>query len=83
VRKPDLMAVTTALWRAAHLSLDAPPHVLEDDIGLRLVRDTAVLAAHLGPEVAGGPDAWLAHPFKDTKVTPQLGSFMTQTSKKS
>ena len=50
------MAVTTALWRAAHLRLDAPPHVLEDDIGLRLVRDTDVLATYLGLEAAVGPE---------------------------
>ena len=60
VRKPDSTAVTTALWRAAHIRLDAPPHVLEDEIGLRLVRDTDVLAAYLGPEAAPGPDAWLS-----------------------
>jgi hypothetical protein len=63
VRRPDSMAVTVALWRAAHLRLDAPPHVVEDDIGLRLVRDTDILAAHVGPEATGGPDAWLRHPF--------------------
>jgi methyltransferase (TIGR00027 family) len=67
VGKPDSMAVTTALWRAAHLRLDAPPHVLKDDIGLRLVRDTEVLATYLGPEAAVGPDAWLRHPFMGEK----------------
>ena len=25
-----------ALWRALHVQVDAPPHVLEDEIGLRL-----------------------------------------------
>jgi methyltransferase (TIGR00027 family) len=63
VRKPDFTAVITSLWRAAHLRLDAPPHVLKDDIGLRLVSDTDVLTAYLGPEAAGRPDAWLAHPL--------------------
>jgi methyltransferase (TIGR00027 family) len=67
MRTPDLTAVITALWRASHLRFDAPPHVLEDDIGLRLVQDTAVLAAHLGPDVASGPDAWLAHPLMGQK----------------
>jgi methyltransferase (TIGR00027 family) len=33
---PDSTAVRTALWRALHVELDAPPHVLEDTIGLRL-----------------------------------------------
>jgi methyltransferase (TIGR00027 family) len=35
--KPDNTAVRTALWRALHLEVDAPPHVLEDRVGLRLV----------------------------------------------
>jgi hypothetical protein len=52
-RGPDVMAVITALWRASHLRLDAPPHVLEDEIGLRLVRDTDTLAAFLGPGGTG------------------------------
>src|SRR5262245_715577 len=29
-------AVRVALWRAMHVQIDAPPHVLEDEIGLRL-----------------------------------------------
>jgi len=63
VRRPDSTAVTAALWRAAHLRLDAPPYVLKDDIGLRLVRDTDVLTAYVGPETAVGRDAWLSHPY--------------------
>ena len=35
--EPDSTAVRTALWRALHLEVDAPPHVLEDRIGLQLV----------------------------------------------
>src|SRR5262249_33676606 len=61
--QPDLMAVATALWRAAHLRRDAPPHVLEDDLGLRLVRDTDALATFLGPRAAVGPDAGVGQPF--------------------
>jgi methyltransferase (TIGR00027 family) len=34
---PDSTAVRVALWRAMHLEVDPPPHVLEDEIGLRLV----------------------------------------------
>ena len=34
---PDNTAVRTALWRALHVQLDAPPHVLDDAIGLQLV----------------------------------------------
>ena len=32
----DSTAVRVALWRAMHVQVDAPPHVLEDEIGLRL-----------------------------------------------
>lgn len=35
--QPDGTAVRVALWRATHVLVDAPPHVLEDEIGLRLV----------------------------------------------
>ncbi len=34
---PDSTAVRVALWRAMHVQVDAAPHVLEDEIGLRLV----------------------------------------------
>jgi methyltransferase (TIGR00027 family) len=33
---PDSTAVRTALWRALHVQVDPPPHVLEDEIGLRM-----------------------------------------------
>lgn len=32
----DPTAVRVALWRALHVEVDPPPHVLEDEIGLRL-----------------------------------------------
>ncbi|MEN3321257.1 MAG: hypothetical protein V7643_4659, partial [Mycobacterium sp.] len=34
---PDSTAVRTALWRALHTEVDAPPYVLDDRIGLQLV----------------------------------------------
>jgi methyltransferase (TIGR00027 family) len=34
---PDSTAVRVALWRALHVQVDPPPHVLEDEIGLKLV----------------------------------------------
>src|SRR5882757_7711741 len=34
---PDSTAVRVALWRAMHVRVDPPPHVIEDEIGLRLV----------------------------------------------
>lgn len=33
---PDNTALRTALWRALHLEADAPPHVFEDAVGVRL-----------------------------------------------
>ena len=33
---PDSSAVRTALWRALHVQVDPPPHVIEDEIGLQL-----------------------------------------------
>jgi methyltransferase (TIGR00027 family) len=33
---PDSTAVRVALWRALHLEVDPPPHVIEDEVGLRL-----------------------------------------------
>lgn len=38
VIKPDNTAVRTALWRALHVQADAKPHILEDEIGLRLIK---------------------------------------------
>jgi methyltransferase (TIGR00027 family) len=33
---PDSSAVRTALWRALHVQLDDPPHLIDDEIGLAL-----------------------------------------------
>lgn len=38
---PENTAVRVALWRALHVQADPPPHVLEDEIGLRLVAPEA------------------------------------------
>src|SRR5438270_8118099 len=51
---PDSTAVRVALWRAMHLQVDAPPHVLEDEIGLRL---------------AAPDDDWRARPDMDPAGT--------------
>ena len=34
---PDNTAVRVALWRALHVQADPPPHVFEDEVGLKLV----------------------------------------------
>ncbi|MFJ9712233.1 class I SAM-dependent methyltransferase [Streptomyces sp. NPDC101234] len=51
---PDHTAVRTALWRALHLHADAPPHVIEDEVGLRL---------------SGAGDDWRARPDMDVEAT--------------
>jgi methyltransferase (TIGR00027 family) len=33
---PDSTAVRVALWRALHVEIDAPPHVFEDEVGMKL-----------------------------------------------
>src|ERR1700679_3499387 len=33
---PESTALRVALWRALHLQADAPPHVFEDEVGLKL-----------------------------------------------
>jgi len=34
---PENTAVRVALWRALHVQMDAPPHIFEDEIGLKLI----------------------------------------------
>ncbi|QTE00066.1 class I SAM-dependent methyltransferase [Streptomyces cyanogenus] len=51
---PDHTAVRTALWRALHLRADPPPHVIEDEIGLRL---------------ADPGDDWRSRPDMDERET--------------
>lgn len=36
IAAPDSTAVRVALWRALHVQVDPPPHVLEDEVGLAL-----------------------------------------------
>ncbi|HTH98218.1 MAG TPA: class I SAM-dependent methyltransferase [Stellaceae bacterium] len=38
---PDSTAARVALWRALHVELEAPPHVLEDRVGLQLLAPDA------------------------------------------
>ncbi|WP_300599844.1 class I SAM-dependent methyltransferase [Niabella sp.] len=59
--KPDNTAVRTALWRALHVQIDAPPHIIEDTIGLRLI----------------APDAgWQQRPDMDAAFTKRLRASM-------
>jgi methyltransferase (TIGR00027 family) len=38
---PDSTAVRVALWRAMHVQVDPPPHVIEDEVGLKLAAPDA------------------------------------------
>ena len=51
---PDQTAVRVALWRALHVELDPPPHVLEDEVGL---------------QIAAPDDRWRQRPDMDPQAT--------------
>jgi len=51
---PDHTAVRVALWRALHVEVDAPPHVLVDELGLR---------------IAAPDDGWRKRPDMDPQTT--------------
>ncbi len=51
---PDGTAVRVALWRAMHVLVDPPPHVLEDEVGLQL---------------AAPDDGWRRRPDMDPRAT--------------
>jgi O-methyltransferase involved in polyketide biosynthesis len=51
---PEGTAERVALWRAMHVQVDPPPHVLEDEIGLRL---------------AAPDDGWRRRPDMDPAAT--------------
>ena len=38
---PDPTAIRVALWRALHVEIDAPPHVLTDVLGLAIAAPDA------------------------------------------
>jgi methyltransferase (TIGR00027 family) len=54
---PDSTAVRVALWRALHVEIDPPPHVLDDRLGIKLV----------------APDAgWRTRPDMDPQFTQRF-----------
>jgi methyltransferase (TIGR00027 family) len=59
---PDSTAARVALWRALHVEIDPPPHVLEDEIGLRL------LAPDPGWHGRGDMDPQFTRPFRASIV---------------
>ena len=54
---PDSTAVRVALWRAMHVRVDPAPHILEDEVGLRL---------------AAPDNGWGARPDMDPQVTSRF-----------
>ncbi|HEX4048242.1 MAG TPA: class I SAM-dependent methyltransferase [Elusimicrobiota bacterium] len=60
---PDDTAVRVALWRALHVEVDAPPHVFEDKVGLRL---------------AAPDDAWRARPDMSPFTRPFRASIVAR-----
>jgi len=58
---PDSTAVRTALWRAMHVQVDPPPHVLKDEIGLQL---------------AAPGDDWRRRPDMDARATSAFRAAM-------
>lgn len=54
IAEADSTAVRVALWRALHVQIDPPPHVFDDEIGLKLV----------APD-----DGWLLRPDMDPHTT--------------
>ncbi|MPS26256.1 class I SAM-dependent methyltransferase [Pigmentiphaga sp.] len=59
---PDSTAARVALWRALHVEVDAPPHVLDDEIGLRL------LDPEPGWQRRGDMDQGFTRPFRASIV---------------
>ena len=59
---PDTTAARVALWRALHVEIDPPPHVLQDDIGLKL------LAPDKGWRRRGDMDPQFTRPFRASVV---------------
>lgn len=37
ISAPDNTAIRTALWRALHIEVDAKPHIIEDEVGLKMI----------------------------------------------
>jgi methyltransferase (TIGR00027 family) len=61
--EPDSTAVRVALWRAMHVQVDPPPHVLEDEVGLKLA----------APE-----DRWLSRPDMSPFTQPFRASVLAR-----
>src|SRR3954464_1066553 len=60
---PEDTAVRVALWRALHVEVDAPPHVFEDVVGLKL---------------AAPDDAWRNRPDMNPFTRPFRASIVAR-----
>src|SRR5581483_12384014 len=69
---PDNTAVRVALWRALHTEVDAPPHVLEDVIGLRLAAPDDHPIAPTAGALGAPEDSWRARPDMDPEFTKRF-----------
>jgi methyltransferase (TIGR00027 family) len=61
--EPDSTAVRVALWRALHVQVDPPPHVFEDEVGLKL---------------AAPPDGWRSRPDMSPFTRPFRASILAR-----
>ncbi len=79
---PDSTAVRVALWRAMHVQVDPPPHVLEDELGLRIAApdDGWRLRPDMNPEFTRGFRAAVVarSRFIEDLVTEQAGHGVAQ-----
>jgi methyltransferase (TIGR00027 family) len=82
IEAPDGTAVRVALWRAMHVQVDPPPHVLTDEIGLRLAAPDEGWRARpdMDPHATGGFRAAVVARarFIEDLVTEQAGHGVTQ-----
>lgn len=60
---PDSTAVRVALWRALHLEIDPPPHIFEDDVGVKL---------------AAADEAWRSRPDMSPFTRPFRASILAR-----
>lgn len=81
-KEPDNTAIRVALWRALHVQVDSPPHVLEDEVGLQLAapEDGWRQRPDMDPEGTSGFRASIVARarFIEDLVTEQLGQGLTQ-----
>jgi methyltransferase (TIGR00027 family) len=79
---PESSAVRVALWRAIHVQVDPPPHVLTDEVGLQLVAPDEGWRARpdMDPQATSGFRASIVARarFIEDLVAEQAGNGVTQ-----